>query len=1370
MQKDQFKIKDFSHEDNQQDESDEFFEANSSVNSSSIDLPLGSNNHSHQKKKLPQENGDDNYKEEQEGDNDGFQVYMNNKHKKRDKTHLEDKNIKDLLDQPKIVSKKKSFTNIRKDSNNSNQSTISIKSNTHIAKEDASAKKASKKSNSSSTFSKIKFRDRSNTKNSNASSNAVYSDSTTNNINANDYNDDELNHNYIPDDTNLSNNNSFVEHNNNGFDTTISDTNNYLLNALEEQDEQQSPMIYQDNEIDEDGNNMLFNPQSKKNATSSTSIQQNQNQKPSTMAKYRSGKFSSTLTNLLPNFSAKLHHSKNKNQIDSSSQPSTPSSDGVKFFTENIEGNNTFKNQIINNQDSNSFNQLNPDTNNKKLQIDTSMFSKNNEDLAYTEPHNASASPKLHVSSDKLFNSGNNGTVSTPKDSSTSTRSKILAIMGSSSSKKQAAQLQKQVENEKKAEKAKKLLVSSKSNSSSTFTKNNNGNEKSVDFISNPYNQQPPIPFPKTNESLLHSVTTNQSGYHQMALQDSQLFLNRTRTDTVSSQITSLSNVPSYPVWNNMPTQDTGSFQYDVSSVMSSNIMQQQQQQQQQQQYNMPQVATAGVNWRPRSKSTVSNSLIQEFSYSHAHSGSYQSLVNTKNSTTKDFQYVENLDMTLAPIMQDDVEPTSFNWITNYPYAPKINYVNNFLQPTNTICVSNIFSIQKTQNLPNFINLTSFALNSLFSQFGDIITIKTLYGLNLALIEFKYVDSAKLAIDAMNGKSISTSIPSDVVFAKIIPLSISLESDTTNKFLLTEQLYNGSMKFLNHGQWTIPMISGYLPAHKEVINQNQTQLPVNSDTSVTHNNSNNHNHNSSGEVVIETDICPFTLPPPNLKNLAHSMDSIFKSFGDGNSSEKDSIKAAFDNVIAIMNNKNLSSDPTDYGPQPTASSPGLLPADGKRKIFDSPTLRDLRKALDNKNISNLEMEQICVCMLDEIAELCSDYLGNTIIQRIFESSSPLLKNLIINNCSQYLTSISVHKNGTWAAQKLITESSDLINNKVSIVEGIKPYCLPLFTDQFGNYVIQCCLKYGPPFNAFIYDNIIKNFWGIVKSRFGSRAVRAVLESSNLEEEYNSSNSNSCKIITKRQLYSITSLIVTYCEYLATNTNGTLLLTWFLDTCTIPNRLEILSKQMVNNIVPLATHKLASLTLIKLLNQRKDDGSSKNILLNNIFGDLDNPLKIGPDSILVNILKDNKGNGTQFILKVLSLSLIDLSFKQKAILKLHEILVSSDPNLKEAIENVKRDKKFIEELGLGTATPVSTSFDDSNANSSNGNNNNNNSSSNSKRNRALSHVFKENNSSLNSDGTHMRNGSVGSGSNASTKNRGYSNSHRMNNGSAGSIWE
>ncbi|SGZ38015.1 uncharacterized protein HGUI_00215 [Hanseniaspora guilliermondii] len=1257
------------------DSNDEFFEANSSFNLNVID---DKNESSILDSKL----------------NKDFTVTSIEDH------HLNKVNLKN----------KKSLQNVRKNSSTSNQSSFSFSSNKEGLNDNQ--QKKTKKSSSSSTFSKIQmFRDRSNTKKSNASSDAVLTDTTTNmhmdikgkmNIQEQNIIEDEELYAYqsIDSKTNKNNANTSNVTNDDSYlapngDTTFSDVNNYSMKTSEEKGELSSPAL--STTLNEE-----LDASSKKNSTQKNS------------SKYRSGKFSSTITSFLPSISAKLHHNKNKNQGEGgSSQPPTPSADNSKF----------------------------PDD---KLFI-----------LSSNSPHKEKPVNKIDHNSDIEQKQMTNNSVN---DQISSTKYKILSMMGSS--KKQ------------------NVLTGKTYDTNTTRGPKTSPNMIKTDFMSSTYSSQP-IPFPNEN-SMLHNIPTNHSGYHQLGVnQDSSmmnnsLYMNRPRADTVSSQITSLSNVPSYSVWSNMGanTQDASSFQYDTASIMSSNMVQQQQLG-----YNIGGYGTntTNTNWRPRSKSNVS--MVNDLNgYQHYANSVYTNNVDTLSYQKSHQVSVKNIlpqlesgeSMKIAPILQDDVDHSSFNWVTNYSYAPKINHLPNIIQPTDTICVSNIFSLQKTQSFPTCFNLTSYALHGVFHQFGEILSIRTLYGLNVALIEFKSVESAKMAHDVMHGQVISTSIPSEVYYAQIIPLPVSMESDSqgSTKSLLTEQLYNGNLRFVEHGQWTIPVLNGYIPAQKDSI-LTEIKNTVNS-------------QGNSNEIVIEQEHCPFALPPPNLNGNKRNIEHIFKYFQTQNNSVKGdnhSVKKAMDKVLEVLSNEDLSTDPTNYGPQPNANGNSTTLANGTRKIFDSPTLRDLRKALDNKNISTIEVEQICVCMLDEIAELCSDYLGNTIIQRIYDISSPLLKNLIVENCAQYLTSISVHKNGTWAAQKLITGSSEIVNNKISIVEGIKPYCLPLFTDQFGNYVIQCCLKYGPPYNSFIYDNILKNFWEIVQSRFGSRAVRAVLETSNLEDEKLSEKGDKeeverCKIMTRKQLYSITSLVVVYSEYLATNSNGTLLLTWYLDTCTIPNRLEILSKQLSKNIVLLATHKLASLTLLKLLNHRKDDGNSKALILNSIFGDLSVSFEKVKSSLansnLLKILKEAHGNGTQFILKVLSLSLIDMKYKQRAISRLHDILTSTESEYKEAVDMMKKDKKMVEELSLGTTSVHS--HDESSGVSSTG-----------KRTRALSHVFNDSSSDVlngNSGSVHARNTSIGSTNSNTTstngggrKNRGHSITQRNHgNNSKGSLWD
>ena len=99
-----------------------------------------------------------------------------------------------------------------------------------------------------------------------------------------------------------------------------------------------------------------------------------------------------------------------------------------------------------------------------------------------------------------------------------------------------------------------------------------------------------------------------------------------------------------------------------------------------------------------------------------------------------------------------------------------------------------------------------------------------------------------------------------------------------------------------------------------------------------------------------------------------------------------------------------------------------------------------------------------------------------------------------------------------------------------IVSNLHPYTVPLFLDQYGNYVLQCCLKFGAPFNDFIFEAMLSQMWEIAQGRFGARAMRACLESHHS---------------TKEQQRMLAAAIALHSVQLATNANGALLLTWFL---------------------------------------------------------------------------------------------------------------------------------------------------------------------------------------------------------------------------------
>jgi protein JSN1 len=73
-------------------------------------------------------------------------------------------------------------------------------------------------------------------------------------------------------------------------------------------------------------------------------------------------------------------------------------------------------------------------------------------------------------------------------------------------------------------------------------------------------------------------------------------------------------------------------------------------------------------------------------------------------------------------------------------------------------------------------------------------------------------------------------------------------------------------------------------------------------------------------------------------------------------------------------------------------------------------------------MTQAEIEDTALAMLPEIAELASDYLGNTVVQKLFEFCKEDVKEQMLIEIAPHLAEVGVHKNGTWAAQKIIDVS------------------------------------------------------------------------------------------------------------------------------------------------------------------------------------------------------------------------------------------------------------------------------------------------------------------------------------------------------------
>jgi protein JSN1 len=76
---------------------------------------------------------------------------------------------------------------------------------------------------------------------------------------------------------------------------------------------------------------------------------------------------------------------------------------------------------------------------------------------------------------------------------------------------------------------------------------------------------------------------------------------------------------------------------------------------------------------------------------------------------------------------------------------------------------------------------------------------------------------------------------------------------------------------------------------------------------------------------------------------------------------------------------------------------------------------------------------------------------------------------MLERIAPHLAMIGIHKNGTWAAQKII--ECALSPEEVSLIgQYLRPYVPPLLLDQFGNYVVQSVIPFSP--GVFISDGLI----------------------------------------------------------------------------------------------------------------------------------------------------------------------------------------------------------------------------------------------------------------------------------------------------------
>ncbi|CAG8593639.1 12323_t:CDS:2 [Acaulospora morrowiae] len=510
------------------------------------------------------------------------------------------------------------------------------------------------------------------------------------------------------------------------------------------------------------------------------------------------------------------------------------------------------------------------------------------------------------------------------------------------------------------------------------------------------------------------------------------------------------------------------------------------------------------------------------------------------------------------------------------------------LQPTRALWVGNI----PTSTTPQ-------ALQTIFAPYGPIESARILPHKNCGFINFERLDDAVKAKKALHGKEVLGS-PVRIGFAKVqpkpSPTSTPEPGSPSNRHIRNLSASSSSSNNQNAGQWN---------GQVENYHNNMVRMMMAGAANAV-NSANSTNGLSERQLIM--------------RELSGEDDT---------------------DVDDIYENKT----PTTY----YTSIPPVGDPNPNRKP-DASRLREIRKRLDSGHCLPKEVESIAIEIMDECVELSSDYIGNTVIQKLFERCNENTKQKMLEKIAPHLATIGIHKNGTWAVQKIIDCAKTPAQMQL-ITSSVKPYTPPLLLDQFGNYVVQCCLRLGPQRNQFIFDAMVDRCWEIAQGRFGARAMRACLESQH---------------VTKTQQKQVAIAVVMNAFPLSTNPNGALLLTWLLDTSSFPGRYRVLAPRLAPHLAHLCTHKLASLTVLKIINQRQEP-DARDLTIDSLFFSSN-------DQVLEDVLSDQV-HGVGVVQKVLASPYVDQSEKQRLAEKVKVVLG------KLKVQQVQGYKRLMEELGM-----------------------------------------------------------------------------------------
>lgn len=618
------------------------------------------------------------------------------------------------------------------------------------------------------------------------------------------------------------------------------------------------------------------------------------------------------------------------------------------------------------------------------------------------------------------------------------------------------------------------------------------------------------------------------------------------------------------------------------------------------------------------------------------------------------------------PLLEDSL-PESAISITS-------THTNSSLGPTNTLLIINIPRDPTLTNSSNFYHM--------MAQFGTILSVRVVVCADssdlVVVVEFQEIDSAIRCRAKMNYQELIPGLSCIVAFAKIIYVD--------DKRSLRIQGANNEN--IGHQQQAQP------PQNQHEKQQQQQQHPRSSSPP-----SSQYRQRSMSRVSEQDggSISRRHSEQPHRDLNLNEVYDRFKEICEDLQGENVTLSHAESVRLSILLSRALKYSSTrEYGL-------GKLPEQLSVRKFDTPRLREIRKQLDSNQMNRLRVEELALAMYDELPSLASDYLGNTIVQKLLVLCSMPVRDIVIQRLVPYLAQMGAHKNGTWAAQKMInTVASE--REKWMISKSLSKFCVQLFNDQYANYVVHGMLKFGAPYNDFITEATCSCFMEISRNRFGARAIRTCMESEYAGKEF---------------IVAVCACILTWCWELITDPNGSLLITWFLDTCNfypdtasrLADRLckdddadihknsttsfnkeardlglneeDAISEARRSKLCNLCCSRLGHLGVLKLLNYRNDLGP-RNMLLKKIFGNsiLENDAKGSENAeppYLVRILTDASANGPLLIYKILIIPTLDADLRTRLAQKVRIVLQGHN------LIGMRQYKRLCEEIGLKTGS-------------------------------------------------------------------------------------